>query len=319
MPDRHRADGLSIFPRLVLMPLSLAALTGVAFAVGNDKALYVGGTIAQFAPPQVNRPEAVAGALLGGVAPPPKIEGRINLTSASELRFDAGSRGSLVIPYDAIKSTEYGLEAGRRTPKGRGLLLIPRWDPTEQFTKNAHNLLTLVYQDQAGIEQAVVLELGKDLIRPTLQALERGTGQAVDFLNVEACMMFRNNAGACDYGQPGELKGLKRVFVDTSIPAEQRKLVLSEIENGNAGLEMIEVPEAAEIILSYQSQASSDPNCPCTGGRGEVRVVRTGRQRVVLVFMGVKKGIWGKNPAEEFGRTFVDAVRSANGLERQRP
>jgi hypothetical protein len=308
----------SICRPLFVTSICLACLATVAFAVGNDKALYVGGTIAQFAPPQVGRAEAVAGALLGGVAPPPKIEGRINLASASELRFDAGSRGSLVIRYDAITSAEYGLEAGRRTPKGKGLLLIPRWDPTEQFTKNAHNLLTLVYQDQAEIEQAVVLELGKDLVRPTLQALERGTGQAVEFLNVEACMLFRSNADACNYGQPGELKGLKRVFVDTSIPVERRNLVLSEIENGNAGLEMMEVLEGAEIILSYHSQESFDPNCPCTGGRGEVRVVRADHQRVVLVFMGVKRGFWGKNPAEDFGMTFVDAFRSANGLERLR-
>ena len=315
MPIRHRAGGPSILPRLVFTILVLIALTGAAFAVDKDKALYVGGTIAQFAPPKVSRGEAVAGVLFGGVAPPPKIEGRINLTSATELKFDAGSRESLVIRYDAIKSAEFGLVAGRRTPKGRALLLVPRWDPTEQFTKNAHNLLTLVYQDPAGIEEAVVLELGKDLVHPTLQSLERGTGQAVDFLNVEACMLIRNDADACDYGQPAELKGLKRVFVDTSIHAEWRNRVLSEIEKGNVGLEMMEVPDGAEIILSYYSDASSDPNCPCTGGRGEVRIIRADRQRVVLVFMGVKRGIRGKNPAEDFGRTFVDAVRSANGLE----
>ena len=303
MPGRHRPRALSMLPRLALTMLAPAALTVVASAVDNDKALYVGGTLAQFAPRDVSRA--------------PKIEGRINLASAGELAFEAGSRGSLVIPYGAITSAEYGLQAGRRTPKGRSLLLVPRWDPTEQFTKNAHNLLTLVYQDRAGTEQAVVLELGKDLVRPTLQSLERGTGRALEFLNVEACVLFRNNADACDYGQPAELKGLKRVFVGTSIPAEQRTLVLSEIENGNAGLEMMAVPEDAEIILSYHSQASSDPGCPCTGGRGEVRVVLADRQRVVLVFMGVKRGIWGKNPAEDFGRTFVDAVRSANGLERR--
>jgi hypothetical protein len=216
---------------LVVTTVGLITLAPTAAAVDKDKVLYVGGTLKQFAPPEVGRAEAVAAALLGGATPPPKIEGRIHLTSDRELTFDAGSRGSLVIPYDGIESIEYGLEAGRRVPKGRGLLLVPRWDPTEQFTDKAHNLLTLVYHDESGAQEAVVLEVGKDLVRPTLQALERGTRRAVDFLNVEACMAFKNNADACEYGRPSELKGLKRVFVDTNVAVERRNLLLSEIEN----------------------------------------------------------------------------------------
>lgn len=310
---RHRTGGTSIALPAVLASFALVSLTTVVFAVGNDKALYVGGTIKQFAPPELSRAERIAGALVGGVPPPPKVEGRINLTTLSELKFDAGSRGSIVIPYDSVTSVEYGLEPGRRMPKGRGMILVPRWDPTEQFTNNAHNMLTLVYRDPSGTDEAIVLELGKDLIRPTLQALERGAGQAVEFLNVEACMLVRNKADACGYGRPAELKDLKRVFIDSNIP-EERTLILSEIGKGNADLEVVEVSEGAEIILSFRSQPSYDPNCPCTGGRGEARIVRAAGPRVVLVFTGMKRGFWGDHPAENFGRTFVDAVRSANGL-----
>ena len=55
-------------------------------------------------------------------------------------------------PLRRYQISRIWLEAGLRAPKGRGLLLIPRWDLTEQFTKNAHNPLTLVYQDQERIE-----------------------------------------------------------------------------------------------------------------------------------------------------------------------
>ena len=311
---RQHSKRLPICRRLAVTSVGLALLTTVTFAVGDNMALYVGGTLKQFTPPPISRTEAVAGALFGGVTPPPKTEGRINLASESEIQFNAGRRGILAIPYKAVTSLEYGLEPGRRVPKGRGLVLLIAWDPIEQYTKNAHNLLTIVFRDQEGTEQAVVLELGTKLVRPTLEMLERRTGQAVAFLNVEACMVFRNNFEACDYGQPSELKGLKKVFLDTSIPPARRKIILSEIETGDAGLELMESPEGSEIILSYQGQQSLDPNCPCESGRGEVSVVRVDRRRVVLVFTGTKRGVWGRNPTEQFGRAFLNAVRNANGL-----
>jgi hypothetical protein len=319
MMASHLARCLSMCGRLVMTSIGLACLTTIAFAVGNDRALYVGGTLKEFAPPAPSRGEILATILFPDAATaPPKIEGRIKLMSDSEFGFDAERRGVLAIPYKAITSLEYGLEGGRHARRIEGVLLVMRWDPTAQFTKDAHNLLTLVYRDQSGTEQAIVLELGRDLVRPTLEALERRTGKAVEFLNVEACMLFKSNAETCEYGQPSELKGLKRVFVDSSVPQERRKVILSEIEHGNAGLEIVESRGSAEIILRFYSESSRDPRCPCEGGRGEVSLVRADRPRVVLVFTGMKKGIWGKNPAESFGRAFVNAVRSANGLAQLR-
>ena len=313
MVAQHHANGLWICRALVATIIGLACLTTNTLAVDSDKALYVGGSLKQLAPPPVGRAEAVAGTLLGGVAPPPKIEGRIILTSDRELGFDMGRRGRLAIPYKAITSLEYGLESSRHTTKERGFVLILPWDSTEQFT---HNLLTIAYRDESMTEQAIVLELGKNLVRPALEMLERHTGTSVTFLNVEACMVMRNNREACGYGQPDELKSLRRVFIDPDVPPGGRKVISSAVENSGAGLEIVETLNSAEIILRFRSQRSRDPNCPCEGGRGEVLLVRGEQHRVVLVFTGMKKGLWGKNPTEDFGRTFVNAVRAANGLRR---
>jgi hypothetical protein len=297
--------------------IGLVCLTTSTFAVGNDRALYVGGTLEQMAPPVVGRAESLVGALSGGVSPPPKIEGRIILTANGGIEFDAGRRGRVVIPYEAITSLEYGLESGRRMPKAERVHLVIRWDPTEQFTKNAHNLLTIAYRNESS-DEAIVLELGKNLVRPTLESLERRTGKTVEFLNVEACMQLRSNADVCGYGRPGELRGLKKVYIEEGIPPEGRKIIRSEIENSKAGLEVVDALDGAEILLRFRSRRSLDPNCPCEGGRGEVLLAQGEQRRVVLVFTGMKKGIWGKNPTEDFGRTFVNAVRSANGLPQLR-
>ena len=311
---RHSKASLAIQRRLVGISLAVACLTTVAFGVDKDKALYVGGTLKEFAPPPISRSEAVAGVLFGGVAPPPKIEGRINLTSDTAFGFEAGRRGSLLVPYHAIVSLEYGLETGHRVPTGRGLLLVMPWDPTEQFTKNAHNLLTVVYKDSEAVDQAIVLELGRDLVRLTLQTLERRTGKDIEFLNVEACMLFKNDAEACAYGQPTELKGLTKVFLDNRIAPDHRKLILSEIEKGNAGLEIADTPDRAHVVLGFRAERSLESSCPCEAGRGEVWLVRADRRRIVLVFTGMKRGVWGSNPAVNFARTVVEAFRRANGV-----
>jgi hypothetical protein len=312
MPLTRPVGWLSIPRGLAVAAIGLGYLTSVVSAVDKDKALYMGGTLKGFAaPPATNVGERIGSILFPGSSDlMPKVEGRINLTSETQFAFEAGRWGLLAIPDNTITSLEYGLETGHLAPKGKALLLVIRWDPTDQFTKNAHNLLTIVYQDQSGTEQAVVMELSKDLVRPTLEALERRTGKPVAFLNVEACMLF-NNAETCGYGKPIELKGLKRVFVDAGLP-ENRQLIVAEIEKGTTGLEMLESVEGAEIILKYHGAYSVDPACPCEGGRGEVSVVQSTRQRVVLIFTGMKKGIWGKKPAIGFASPFVEAFMKAN-------
>jgi hypothetical protein len=138
---------------------------GVALsAVGGDKAMYMGGTI-----PNVQE----------------KAEGKLNTSSTSEVAFDAGKKGSFSIAYATITSLEYGQKAGRRVAVA---VLV---SPLALFSKKRNHYLTITFKDAAGMEQAGVLELGKDVVRTTLKVLEVRTGKEIEFQDAEACKQYK--------------------------------------------------------------------------------------------------------------------------------
>lgn len=143
--------------------LSVCLTTGL-LAVDGDKAMYVGGTVA-------------------GVKE--KAEGRLSTASDSTLNFDAGSKGSVAIPYASVASLEYGQKAGRRV----GVAIMV--SPLALFSKKRNHFLTITYKDSTGKEQAGVFELGKDIVRTTLKILEVRTGKAIEPQDKEACQQFK--------------------------------------------------------------------------------------------------------------------------------
>lgn len=139
-------------------------LTSVVLAVDGDKAMYVGGTVAGLKE---------------------KTEGRLATSSDSMLSFEAGSKGSAVIPYATIKSLEYGQKAGRRV----GVAIMV--SPLALFSKKRNHFLTIAYDDSTGKEQAAIFELGKDIVRTTLKILEVRTGKEIELQDKEACREFK--------------------------------------------------------------------------------------------------------------------------------
>ncbi len=148
----------------VVTVLLIGVVTGALFAVGGDKAEYVGGT-------------------LTGIKE--KTEGRLVTTSESVLTFDAGSKGSATIPYATVTSLEYGQKAGRRV----GVAIMV--SPLALFSKKRNHFLTIAYKDSTGKEQAAVFELGKDIFRTTLKILEVRTGKEIELQDNEACKQFK--------------------------------------------------------------------------------------------------------------------------------
>lgn len=143
----------------------VALFAGVVLsAVDGDKAMYMGGTIT-------------------GVQE--KSEGKLTTTSTTEIAFDAGKKGAFTIPYTAISSLEYGQKAGRR------VAVAVFVSPLALFSKKRNHYLTITYKDAAGMEQAGVLELGKDLVRTTLKILEVRTGKEIEFQDAEACRQYK--------------------------------------------------------------------------------------------------------------------------------
>ena len=140
---------LLAFPLVTTYP----ALAGL----GSHSAMYVGGTVSDLAD---------------------KTEGHFS-TGGDSATFKGG-KGSLTIPYSSIDSLEYGEKAGRRI----GLAVAV--SPLFLLSKKRRHYLTIGYVDAQNKQQAAVLELGKDIIQPTLSTLEAKTGKKVEYQDDEA-------------------------------------------------------------------------------------------------------------------------------------
>lgn len=153
-----------IVRRVLIALLLCAGSTAIILAVDADKAMYMGGTL-------TNIKE--------------KAEGRINTSSETAMKFEAGKKGTAEIPYATVTSLEYGQKAGRRVAMA---VLISPW---ALFSKKRNHYLTITYTDGGGKEQAAVFELGKDIVRTTLKILEVRTGKEVELQDREACRQFK--------------------------------------------------------------------------------------------------------------------------------
>lgn len=130
-------------------------------AVDSKKAEYVGGTVA---------------------AIQEKAEGNLDTTTEAQLVFtpERGKGPSLMIPYASITGLEYGQKAGRRV--GAAILV----NPLLLFSKKRKHFFTIGFKDKDDKEQAIVLELGKDIVRTTLTIIETRSGQKIEYQDDEA-------------------------------------------------------------------------------------------------------------------------------------
>ena len=128
--------------------------------VDGKKAVYVGGT----------RTEIKEAA-----------EGRFDVSNETEMAFTPDkTHVRHTIAYGEVTDLEYGQHAGRRVAVA---LLV---SPIAIFSKKRQHFLTINFKDSSGKEQAVVFELGKDIVRTTLSILEARTGKKIQYQDEEA-------------------------------------------------------------------------------------------------------------------------------------
>ncbi len=132
----------------------LAAFAGL----GSDKTMYMGGTV---------------NSIKEGT------EGKSSAKDEKSFLFEYGA-GKLNIPYERMDSLEYGQKAGRRL--GLAIALTP----LALFSKKRRHYLTIGYKDENDKQQAVVFELGKDVVRTTLATLEARSGMKIEYQDDEA-------------------------------------------------------------------------------------------------------------------------------------
>ena len=136
---------------------ALFALTATANRPGS-RAEYVGGTRADI---------------------PSNNQGDIEVTDRTYFIF-ASKRTQVKIPYERINLLEYGQKVDRR------YLAAVIISPLFLLAKKRQHFLTLGFQDDDGMQQAMVFKVDKGDIRLTLVALEARTGQQVRFQDEEA-------------------------------------------------------------------------------------------------------------------------------------
>lgn len=130
----------------------LAALVPSTFAVKRGEAKFIGGTITTI------REDA---------------EGPISLTNEKRLTFMPKGSETLEIPWDRVSQLEYGQKVTRRKT-------------TALLSKSRRHYVTITYQDQEKVEQAVVLEFDHDDVRMVLASLKARTLQTIIFQDEEA-------------------------------------------------------------------------------------------------------------------------------------
>jgi hypothetical protein len=117
------------------------------------------------------------GGTVSGV--PNKSAARIEILQNDVLKLSLHG-SSLTIPYKDVTTIEYGVRASRR------YLEAALISPMFLIGKRKAHFLTIGYTDAEGRQQAVVLEVSKDDIRPLLVSLEARTGRVVEFQDEEA-------------------------------------------------------------------------------------------------------------------------------------
>jgi len=134
--------------------------------IPSDKAVYRGGTVATVAE---------------------NTEGAVTTTDEQYFLF-VYKGGSFRVPYERVNLLEYGQKAGRRvgTAAAIAIAVAPVLAPIPLLSKKRRHFLTINFFDEQGRQQAMVLELGKNIVRTTLAALEARTGKKLEYLDEEA-------------------------------------------------------------------------------------------------------------------------------------
>lgn len=152
--------------RAITATLLIALVAAPLLAgVGSHDAMYVGGTVTTIKP---------------------GTEGKVS-TDDEKVYVFTYKGGSLSIPYDRVEALEYGQKAGRRV--GLAIAISP-W---LLLSKKRKHFLTVSYKNEEDKDQAVVLELGKDIVRVEIASLEARTGRKVEYQDDEARKSGKGN------------------------------------------------------------------------------------------------------------------------------
>lgn len=166
--------------------------------------------------------------------------------------------------------------------------------------------------------------------------IERNVSRMIEDLPLDARQKaeLRGYVAVLTFGQPSDLQGLKKVYVDTGVDLESRKRIIRELNKPELSLTLLDDPAGAEIIIDFGSRTEhrdekltlyipySSPSLNTVEShkeiliaRGRVFVVEDGKPRSVMSFENTKTTFWERDPATNFGRNFRKLYKKVNGIK----
>src|SRR5262249_16707153 len=104
-----------------------------------------------------------------------------------------------------------------------------------------------------------------------------------------------------EYGQPDELRGVTKVFVDTGVDAHQRELVVNEIQKQLPDLQIVSRPEESDIHLRIFLKETREGKAEGMGA--VVKLIGGNRERVLCSFTDNLSLMAGRGwPTQVFAR-----------------
>ena len=150
------------------------------------------------------------------------------------------------------------------------------------------------------------------------------------FVSLALCFLFASvvQTQPAQSRLSSELKGIRRIYVDTGNDVKSRERIVKKIEKAKIGVEILTSPEGAEFVLTFVSKDVSSvadvkvtpalvPNMPA-----RKRIVYQSTESgegtgYIPLSSGEHRDLfhWSGGPAKMFASYFITEYKKANGLK----
>jgi len=144
-----------------------------------------------------------------------------------------------------------------------------------------------------------------------------------------ASLSLAQNASSVYYGQPSDLKGLKKVYIDTGTDTKSGDNLVKDLKKSKLGFEVVDDRKDAEILLGYSagpvrrrsagSVVASSVDITTETERSGAGIVvalnARGKDRLVHSFQDVLISKWDRDPVDKFVREFIKVYKKGNDLK----
>ena len=182
-------------------------------------------------------------------------------------------------------------------------------------------LLGLVFANKPG-GQNLNAAIPVNYVAP-LAANAKGDGRILKKMpNIEESTAATSNTSD-DYeqGRLSELKGIKKIFIDTGGETAYRERLIKEIEKAKLNIEVLSSPDDAECFILFRNTMINEPwfsgsSAIVEKSLGKAMIIIPGnnqkKTRLLLKFTETKDSYFEDKPIDKFAKMFVKAYREAN-------